>query len=331
MFSNGMSKTAIVPLLALLMTGCAANQTRVNNDENRYAMADSESALGYEESDWNAPFWERWMEKARSEGRASAQRDAQATTGAANAEVPAVAMSASRSTGDLRPKIGVYIAPHARETLLAYRLINALDARAATEGLVLVEPDELDDAVAGSKLCQADTPAGCPKLLSIYPGLRQLLIVELSDTTGGSTRVTTTMIDADFEIEYEPTTTRINATNQESGVSDAEVWSDRLLSVAGERARIAQWFTHAFAFKDQDMYISAGKASGLDVGDTLAAPGEGAIIRSPAGRIVAWEPGTEEGRVRVTQLIGQDLAVVEHVSGRMPTPEDRLLRVDETE
>lgn len=321
-----------------LAAGCASgSDERAMADDGRMALADSDAAFGYESTDWETPFWERWIARARSGAAEAESRQVAATERPArrNAATPATASTDSRAidaaaAAGMQPRIGVYIAPAARGSLAAYRLINALDRRAADHGIALVKPGELDDAVAGTDACPADTAQECPKLLSIFPGVRLLVVLDPGEGSAGSASVETRMLDTDFGVEYDTSSTTLefdDANADEAGASgsDVAVWSEHLLDLAADRLAIAPWFTHTFALtEDEDMYVSAGRESGLAVGDTLIVHGEGSVVRAPSGRPVAWRPGAEDGRVRVTQLVGRNVAVVEHLSGRRPDPRDRL-------
>ncbi|WP_245968559.1 hypothetical protein [Salinisphaera orenii] len=306
---------------ATLLTGCAFSP---NSADEQAELADSDAAFGYEQSNWDRPFWQRWVDDARAQGRAEGQQ------AAARAEAPAASsVAVNDDDSGLRPKVGVYIQGADPDSLAAYSLTNALAARAREKGLTLIKPGELDDAVGGSDACAAETPVGCPQLLSIFPGIRGLLVI--TPETGGSGRmnVETRMRDTDFGIEYDSVSTALNIGPDDIGGSgsDIAVWSERILDMAADRIAIAPWFTHSFALEGDDMYISAGREAGLATGDVLAAHGEGSVVRSPSGRVVAWEPGPAVGRVRVKQFLGPNIAIVEQVSGQRPNPSHRLTLV----
>jgi hypothetical protein len=315
-----------VTAIAVLAGGCAVSpDSQVTDEEGRVPLADSEAAFGYEQTDWKKPFWERWLDDAREQGRADAVRSGQAQPVAARAAAP---MAAPADGAPLRPKIGVYIKGGDRDSMASYRLITALEQQAARHGLSLIEPDELDEAVGGSDACASDTPLDCPKLLAIFPGIRSLLVVT-PRMSGNDTTVETQMIDPDFGIDYDTVSTRLELGSNSAGTgSDVAIWSDRILGMAADRVGIAPWFTHSFALKGEDMYISAGQMSGLEVDGQLAVHGEGSLVRSPTGQVIAWEPGPKEGELRVKQFVGHHIAVVEQVSGRRPTPKDRLTHID---
>lgn len=325
---------ALSVLAVAFVGGCASNPGDSNSatgDNGRMPLADSQAAFGYEEADWDQAFWEQWLDKARQAGRDESSGNTTAAAGDASGSAAAAAgpaLNVARDPSGLRPKIGVYIDAGSRDSLTAYRLINALDRHAAAYGMTLIKPAELDDAVAGSDACASDTPLDCPRLLAIYPGIRALLVIE-ADSVGASTReISTRMVDTDFDIRYDPVTTEVALRAKNTGPgSDVAAWSERVLGMAADRIGIAPWFTHSFALNGDDFYISAGRQAGLEADATLAVHGEGSLLRSPAGNIIAWEPGSEVGRVRIKQLVGQNVALAEQISGRRPAPKDRLTLV----
>lgn len=333
LLAKQLCSVALSVLAVVFIGGCAANPDGGNTaagDNGRMPLADSQAAFGYEEADWDQAFWEKWLDKARQAGRDEAGGNT-ATASNASSDTAAAAgpaLNVSRDPSGLSPKIGVYIDAGSRDSLTAYRLINALDRHAAAYGITLVKPAELDEAVAGSDACASETPLDCPRLLAIYPGIRALLVID-AEKLGASTRqIATRMMDTDFDIRYEPVSTEIALRAKNTGPgSDVAAWSERVLGMAADRIGIAPWFTHSFALNGEDFYISAGREAGLEQDATLAVHGEGSLLRSPAGNIIAWEPGPEVGRVRIKQLVGQNVALAEQVSGRKPAPKDRLTLV----
>ncbi len=292
-------------------------------EEGRFPLVDSESALGYEQSDWKQPFWERWIEEGRADARA---------TSAAQPAAPSVPATASTvpATRSLWPKLGVYIDSEDRNTPAVYRLVNALERSASEYGLTVIAPDVLSDAVGEQSGCSAGSPVACRQALAIYPGTRALLIIRPETMANGQLAIQTRMIDADFGIDYEPMSTSLSlsgdsATAQPSGLS---VWANRVLDLAASRIAIAPWFTHSFTSEGDDVYVSAGRRSGLDAGSVLAVHDGGSLVRAPGGQIVGWNPGPVVGKLRVKQLIGQRIAVAESISGRMPQPQDKLTVAD---
>lgn len=323
-------------LTVLLAGGCAlvgdSPGNKAAGNDGRMPGADSDAALGYDQPDWDRAIWDKWIDDARGSARA---RDAEGSAevarsadGRARSVPPRVPSTAGDPSG-LRQKVGVYIDPQMRDSLTAYRLINALEKRAAAHGLIVLKPSEIDEAVAGSDACASDTPLDCPKLLAIYPGLRALIVIDAQRAGGGEQRIATALVDTEFDVGESRSTTELALRAKNNGPgSDLAIWSERLLSKTADRIAIAPWFAHTFALKDGDFYISAGREAGLEKGATLAVHGEGSLLHSPAGHVVAWEPGPEIGRVRVKRLVGRNVALAEKLSGDRPTPKNRLTPVD---
>jgi len=314
----------VLPVVAVaVLTGCATNP-----DAGDQQLADSQAAFGTTQTQWKAPFWERWAEnKSQTQGSQAASTTAAPTptrVAATTATAGAVSTPAVGGSG-LRPKVGVYIAGGDRDSLVAYQFLNALEHNAAANGVSIVTPDSLAEAIGVPGVCSSSSPAECAASLAIYPGVRALMILEPKASGSGRTSISTRMIDTDFDIEYEPIETALDLTPA-GGVQDAAlgVWSDRMLALVQDRISIAPWFTHTFALDGDDMYVSAGRDSGLAAGTMLTVRDAGSVVRAPSGRAVAWKPGAAVGEVRVKQLVGSHLALAEQVSGKMPVPRDKL-------
>lgn len=77
-----------------------------------------------------------------------------------------------------------------------------------------------------------------------------------------------------------------------------------------------EWTTSVAASEGGKVYLNAGKATGLKVGDELEVYNPGRQIRHPTtGVTLGRLPGTVNGRVKVTQLFGTDAAEATVVSG----------------
>lgn len=325
-----------------LLAGCATdpNAEAAGGVADQSSLADSSAAFGTQQTDWDTPFWEKWIEKARSgEGStagtsaAPASRPAATAAVAAAATTPGVATAAQTASpavvqrSQLRSKVGVYIAGDEGDSLVAYQFVNALEHKAAINGVSIVKPDTLADALSEPGVCSSKKAIECVRSLAIYPGIRALLVVTPKRVSRGDSRMTveTRMIDTDFGVEYDPIHTSVSlASDGETDSGDLGIWSDRMLGLVQDRIGIAPWFTHSFALDGEDMYVSAGRDSGLAAGSHLNVREGGSVVRAPGGRVVAWKPGPVVGEIKVKQFIGPDLAIAEQVSGQRPAPRDKL-------
>lgn len=85
------------------------------------------------------------------------------------------------------------------------------------------------------------------------------------------------------------------------------------------------WLIRRVPSDDGRVLISAGRAAGVAVGDELTVHAPGHLLRTPDGQPLAWQAGPLKGRVRVMDLVGDNLAVVGTVEGDAPTVSDELL------
>jgi len=80
---------------------------------------------------------------------------------------------------------------------------------------------------------------------------------------------------------------------------------------------LLEWSTSIARTDGDNLYINAGKLSGLRVGDTLEIFGPGKEITQPTtGVSLGWTTGTQKGAVRLNDLFGVDAAVAKIVQGQ---------------
>jgi hypothetical protein len=83
----------------------------------------------------------------------------------------------------------------------------------------------------------------------------------------------------------------------------------------------------AFQGDDGRLYLSAGRANGLEAGDELAIHEPGTLVRAPNGQPITWRVGERVGTLRIGELFGSDLASLIPAEGQRPTPEHDLILV----
>lgn|GEM_PF-462870 len=318
-------------LAVAALAGCAVLDSDTQAKQDKYGAAFSDSALGGEhDTEWEQPFWEGWREddrdEVRAEARAAARAEIQQSRGVVPTSATAAPLPSAGSSRGLQAKVGVIIPPGSGDSGNAYRLLEVLDRNARRYGLTLVKPDVLADAISQEPACSSGSGAACGEALAIYPGVRALLVMNTKPASDGKLIVQTRMLDADFGIDYAATTARmqITAPDKTDASSDLSVWSRQVLERTASRVDIAPWFAHGFSRKNNDIYVNVGERSGLDSGSRLAVHEEGTLVRAPSGQIVGWDPGPVVGQLEIKQFIGQEVAIAEAVSGRLPTPEDKL-------
>ena len=320
------------------LAGCATTASESGPQdpeaaERSLALADSQSAFGYESPDWGTPFWERLSEKF-DRAQASGANAPAPTDDTLNPTphdesmtpyrgTPAIATAAAAgatetgSAGAARPADGL-----APSVALAWQgdgatpaALAALSQRLQSAGIVVVGPNALADAISDAPGCDELARPDCLASMARYPAPRLLLLAE---PAGDALSITT--YDTQFGARY--SAARLD--RQEA----APQAMDTLVAAERRRLSIAPWFTRSFAERDGQYYLAAGQAQGLDVGDRLAVHESGALVRGPAGQPVVWEPGPRSATLVVEQLLGANTSVARLESGTRVSPEALLTVLD---
>lgn len=277
-------------LLAALIATTAFSGCAITDSDAKQAleMTDSPSALDTPQADWKTPFWER---SPGADG---------------NAQAGAAAPAFQRRDEPLN-NVGVLL-----EGSLAQvpAFLAALHEGAAEHGFVIVPGGALSEALSNTQGCAAPMQSDeCLAGLAVYPGLR--LLARLTPDGSGGVNVTVRDITRDASASAHL------ATHDQAAAAT-------LLDEMAAQAGSARWSVRAFDGGDGNLYISAGRRNGLDLGTELEVRQPGQPIHTPTGQVVAWRPGAVAGTVKVTQWVGESMAVVELVSGAAPTANDWL-------
>ena len=208
-------------------------------------------------------------------------------------------VAAAPAAGQLRTNVAIVGASDS--------LFRELDNTAAEYGFRLIPRAELSDALANTPACEDTTSEACAEALAAYPGARLVVTIEGGDTA--------TITDA-------ASNARWGATELVSGKQGEE-----LLELVSQRADIAPWAMKAFQGDDGRLYLSAGRANGLNAGDELAIHEPGTLVRAPNGQPITWRVGQRVGTLRIGELFGSDLSALVPVEGQRPTPEHDLILI----
>jgi len=83
------------------------------------------------------------------------------------------------------------------------------------------------------------------------------------------------------------------------------------------------WTSTIAKIEGENLYINAGKLSGLRIGDTLEIFGPGKEIIHPTTKIsLGWTMGKLKGAIKITELFGVDAAIGKIVQGNGFSPND---------
>lgn len=202
------------------------------------------------------------------------------------------------------PPAGVLRTSVAVTGLSATRL-RELASAASDYQLHLLPRAELAEAINNTPACSDTTSLACAEALALYPGARFVVTVE------GNSDVT--VIDAASGAQW--------PTAQLEGGD----LSNELLNLIRDRNDIAPWAMRAFRGDDGRLYLSAGRANGLETNMEFTVHEAGTLVRSPNGQPIAWRPGDAVGKVRIGDLFGNNLATLIPVEGTQPGADHQLI------
>ncbi len=213
-----------------------------------------------------------------------------------------------------------------RET--AEQLLRSIPDVAKAFPAVLADQDLISEALAITD-CLRNRDLLCVSgVLSLYPGIQMLALVELFEVPEempGAARVKIVIVDTGLPFRYPlieiaapvKSETEINAFI----VGVLHKVFDSLL----KKSDIMPWFCRSFSNAKEHWYISAGKISGLKIGETLKVVSGGKIVRAPGGLPAGWIPGKQRGILNVDLFFGKDFASCSVAEGEGPKPEDLIL------
>ena len=216
-------------------------------------------------------------------------------------EVSSSSVAAAPASGQLRTNLAIIGASDP--------LFREMDNNAADYGFRLIPRSELRDAVANTPACDDTTAEACAEALAAYPGARLVVTVNNGDSV--------TIVDAASGARW-----------AEAALTSGKR-GDELLEMASQRSDIAPWAMKAFQADDGRLYLSAGRANGLEAGDELAVHEPGTLVRAPNGQPITWRVGERVGTVRVAELFGSDLASLTPVEGQRLSPQHDLILVED--
>lgn len=216
-------------------------------------------------------------------------------------EVSSSSVEAVPAKGQLRTNLAVIGASDA--------LFREMDNNAADYGFRLIPRSELRDAIANTPACDDTTAESCAEALAAYPGARLVVTVTSGDTV--------TIVDAASGARW-----------AEAALTSGKR-GDELLEMTSQRSDIAPWAMKAFQADDGRLYLSAGRANGLETGDELAVHEPGTLVRAPNGQPITWRVGKRVGTVRVAELFGSDLASLAPVEGARLSPQHDLILAED--
>ena len=179
--------------------------------------------------------------------------------------------------------------------------------------LLLIEPEEAGEILAQQGLAvRQENKAKIARTLGVYPAARLVLFLDevALDRKGNKVqgRLDYTLVDG-FSGRTISRDQKIVSADQ--GAAEKGELLRVLLAQAvvdlEKRAAKYGWSTRVAMVESKNIYLSAGKASGLNQGDIFAIYGPGKEIIHPIAKVsMGFQRGPYKGMVKVVNLFGRD-------------------------
>jgi hypothetical protein len=188
--------------------------------------------------------------------------------------------------------------------------------------LLLVEPEEAEEVLAQQGLAvREENKAKIARTLGVYPAARLVLFLDkvaldrkVNKVQG---RLDSTVVDG-FSGRTIRRDQRI-VSGDHSAAEKKELVRALLAQTAVDLEKLAAkygWSTRVAMVEGNNIYLSAGKASGLKQGDMFAIYGPGKEIIHPIAKVsMGFQRGPYKGMVKVSNLFGGDASEATIVSG----------------
>lgn len=279
--------------LLLPLAGCVSSKQA----EQQIADADSEAGFNTPETEWSAPPWQGAF---GGNGNASPEQESSQSVQQAS-----TAATGSRAVFNAEGKYLTNLAIIG----LPQGQVRELYNEATEYGFRIIPPADLTSSIQNTEECAERMTRDCAYALAAYPGAR--LIALVTDDSQA------TLIDTSSGGLWQGLD--LGATSP----------GESLLEIAYERSEIGPWAMKPFLADDGRLYLSAGRANGLEEGTTLAVHERGTLVSTPNGDPVTWRAGERVGTARIGELFGSDLASLVPVEGQRPTADHDLILVQE--
>ena len=244
---------------------------------------------------------------------------------AAVAAPVAAANKQAKSQQGLRFKVALVFMPetYGSGTEVKTPLVDGVRQQfAGHPGLLLIEPEEAEEILAQQGLdVSQKNKAKIARSLGVYPAARLIFFLDkvALDRKGNKVqgRLDYTVVDG-FSGRTISRDQKIVSADQ--GAAEKGELLRALLAQAvvdlEKRAAKYGWSTRVAMVESKNIYLSAGKASGLNQGDMFAIYGPGKEIIHPIAKVsMGFQRGPYKGMVKVSNLFGGDASEATVVAG----------------
>lgn len=244
---------------------------------------------------------------------------------AAVAAPVAAANKGAKSQQPLRFKVALVFMPetYGSATEVKTPLVDGVRKQfAGHPWFLLVEPEEAEEILAQQGISvRQENKAKIARTLGVYPAARLVLFVDqvALNRKGNKMqgRLDYTMVDgfSGRTISREQKVASADHTAAEKGELLRALLAQTVVDLE-KRAVKYGWSTRVAMVESKQIYLSAGKASGLKQGDIFAIYGPGKEIIHPIAKVsMGFQRGPYKGMVKVSNLFGGDASEATVVAG----------------
>ena len=188
--------------------------------------------------------------------------------------------------------------------------------------LLLVEPEEAEEVLAQQGLSvRQENKAKIARTLGVYPAARLVLFLDkvALDRKGNKVqgRLDYTVVDgfSGRTINRDQRIISADHSAAEKGELLRALLAQAVVDLEKRAAKYG-WSTRVAMVESKNIYLSAGKASGLNQGDMFAIYGPGKEIIHPIAKVsMGFQRGPYKGMVKVVNLFGRDASEATVVAG----------------
>jgi hypothetical protein len=258
---------------------------------------------------------------------------------AAVAAPVAAASKGAKVQQSLRFKVAIVFMPETYRsgTEVKTALVDGVSSQfAGHPWFLLVEPEEAEEILDQQGLdVSGENQAKIARTLGVYPAARLVLFLDkvTLDRKGNKMqgRLAYTVVDGFSGRIISRDMKRVSA---EQGTAEkGELVRVLLAQVAMDlekRAAKYGWSTRVAMVESKNIYLSAGKASGLKQGDIFAIYGPGKEIMHPIAKVsMGFQRGPYKGMVKVVNLFGRDASEATVVAGPGPIEVNDIVTLPE--
>jgi uncharacterized protein YfiM (DUF2279 family) len=251
----------------------------------------------------------------------------------------AAANKGAKSQQGLRFKVAIVFMPEIYRSSGEMKTLLTGEVRSQFAGhpwFLLVEPDEGEEILAQQGLdVGRENQAKIARTLGVYPAARLILFLDTialdrkGDKVQGLLAYTVVDGHSGRTISREQKVALADRSAAEKGALLRELLAQTAVDLE-KRAVKYGWSTRVAMVESKNIYLSAGKASGLNVGDMFAIYGPGKEIIHPIAKVsMGFQRGPYKGMVKVVNLFGSDASEAQVVAGPGPIEVNDIVTLPE--